>query len=481
MKINIQSDNTRSPPRFFRGAVAWLLLFCFVPGMVFTVSADEIDDGYGFMELLDYTSINESGTNRLDLHTGTEYFNVKCPFDIRLNYVEMVVYLTRAPTSISCGNDKYGYTALNVMKITGAFYRVYGYISNHTYDSLTVQTVMPGNASFCLYSFQVQLTLGNGFADKVQMSGWFGTNSFSQTLTTTDDYVSATGNATNSDTTFECNITPLNWERYDYFDITVMLEVQEINSITAECGDVSVPFTHNIVNTGNSYGDLYYLTIRLDFTGLDRTGADPYIHIHGYCVQGVNSISLWKGMGILNLRYESPELYWFQKIYYSLVDADGTGILSYINTTLEALAGVVGNIYVVANNTYTYLTGVLNSNLITIRDRITTGFNNVVTNIQTWGQKIVDAILPDESKFQDSMDDAASIGSDLDDALGELDSVEKPDVDDIPMDITTIISGTEISIATRSIGLIMVNPILKEVLTLAFTFSLAAYVLFGKR
>ena len=501
MKINIQKSGiSRSPP--IRAVSLMLAVFIFCFSLIPEAKATEIDDGYGFMELLDYSTVDNTGTNRVDLASGTNTFYVDCPFDIRLNYVDIVFYMTKVPTSFGCGNEKYGFTSLKVLNITGAYYRAYGYISNHTYDSLGIQIVSPSTASFCLYSFQVRLTSGSGVADKVSMNGWFGSTYYSQTLATTDEYVNASATISNSTTTFDCNITPLNWERYDYFDITVSLEVYEINSISADCGGVAVPISYNVVNTGSSYGDIYYLTIRLDLSDLDRTGDDPYIRIKGYCMQGVNSISLWSGVGILNLRYEDPVLYWLKTLYASQV-----GSLEEITNLVEAIGGNLGNltayvyqglissdgtpylklleewnasIYDLLDSTYTMLDTRL-SEMGRLLSAVVYELDVIERDIVTWGQNIVDALTPDSTAAEDVSGEMEDQRNEMQDVQDQLDTATKPSTDEMQTDISGIVSSDDVVLASAGLSAVMQVDMFAQMFTLSLVFMLASYVLFGKR
>lgn len=478
-----------------RRFISFILVFSFlIPCFFVSAKADEVPN---FMELLDYGYVHHDGHyvsgNRTEIIDNDEvvYFNL--PYGMTVNYVDILFYASASvQKSVSAGLSAWDYTGLYIKQISEHIYRAYGYISEHTYEKIEFKfssTSTSGYVNF--YSVKVQFSTGVSqyVSGTVVRGDGFGFNwdGMSEEVWTS--------NPTYLD---EASLQLIfrNWTAFDSITLYLDMRVEEITSIRLRADDgTAIPFDYSVFANATEQG-YYLLSISFDLNGVRDSGSPPILEItYKNMLDYDNYIHFYGCSGFVSLRYPDPELYWFQEIYNSLVGPDGIPFLQYIDNALNAVAGVTGNIYVQVSEIFSILSegfypmfeeirGYCHSIYSTVdafKTEVSLRFFDVIDEIRTWGTRLEMALTPNLSDHEESMDQAAEQATEIQDAMQDLEQMEKPEVDDIPSSITTIITGNEVIIATQGLGLLMMNPVLRELLTMAFTLALAAYVLFGKR
>lgn len=501
MNINNQSGVSRSPPSAFKAIVSGILFLCFVLAGGVPVRADETP---AFLELLDYGYVQHpdhfvSG-NRTEIIDEDETVYFQLPYGMTMNYIDMLIYASNSVSiHVSAGHSAWGYSSLSYKKVSNNLWRVYGRIPEHTYERVEIKFSSSSTGGYVnFYSCRVgfngmnsapvtlSVTSNNGLS-----YSWIGSRQYTYTV---DPY--------EADVTmpYNFNLRTTDWVAYDTITLFFSFECDAVTSINATIGTQSVPceitYFDNIISEDGSFSR-YFFSLTLDLTGFERLNQNALnITMQGKLLFNTYSVfQFLYAYGYANVRYADPQLYWYQEIYKALTGPDGVPFLQYIDNALNAVAGVSGNIFAEVSAILELLTEDFRPLLVGIRsycssiyttlDQFKTDvslrFFDVIDEIRTWGTRLEMALTPNLSEHEESMDQAAEQATEIQDAMQDLEQMEKPEVDDIPSSITTIISGNEIYIATSGLGLLMMNPVLRELLTMAFTLALAAYVLFGKR
>ena len=507
MNINIQSSNTRSPPRYRTRAVALLLVISFVVGLAPAAFATGTEEEK-FLELLDYGYVQHDdhfvSGNRTEIidEDETVYFNL--PYGLTMNYIDMVIYASNSvSTTVSAGLDAWGYYTLSVQQISTNLWRVYGSIPEHTYEKVEVKFSSSSTAGYVnFYSCRVGFTgLSSKYTDASISSdfglsyAWVGNRYYSYTYTP-----SALDAMT--DNPFNIQLVFPSWQAFDYIEVYFQFETEAITSIVAtvasENAPVEVTYLENVIDYDENGYSRYTFRVTIDLTGVKRVSRNScFLSISGRHIDNDRNQSELYGFlscyGYTDIRYADPVLYWFQEL--AEIQKESLAKIDTIGNALEAMAGVVGNISVdtmnimdiLGNGFYPMFEEVrsyvqsIYEDLVDFKTNVNQWLTEIFMEIRTWGERLEQALTPNLSEHQESMDDAASQATEIQDAMQDMEQMERPDVDDIPSDITTIITGNEVIIATQGLGLLMMNPVLRELLTMAFTLALAAYVLFGKR
>lgn len=280
--------------------------------IVVPARADEIDNTATTVDVLKYSTANNSGRNTFTF-TGTYKVTYTLPESMYVAYVDMLLQTdgsSARPTEVLAGRGTLG--SLTILQITGGLYRVYGTFPVRMTNYLEFEFTSARTSSSSLYQI-VSLNISDierrHFDDKVQCTTLGGSGGKTVTWSPGDSIVDAGFTASTADSTFSASVTPLNWERYDYFDIYMMLSVFEINSITARCGSTAVPLVIQYLDSGAAYGDYSYVMVRLDLRGLDKRGVDPVMSISGVAKSGYNNVAVISGSGFIVYNPTDPYIY----------------------------------------------------------------------------------------------------------------------------------------------------------------------------
>lgn len=280
--------------------------------VVVPARADEIDNALGVVDVLQYSTANDSGRNTF---TFTGSYNVRYTFpeSMYVTYVDMLVStdsVTSRPAEVLGGRGTLG--SLTILQVTSGLYRVYGEVPRRMtnyIDFTFTSTRSSGESYYQILSLQVSEIEKRHFEDKVQATTIAGSSVKTGTWSPGADMVDVGFTASDANSTYVASFSALNWERYDYFDFYLMLSVFEINSITAHCGSIAVPISVQYLDSGASYGDYYYVIVRMDLRGLDKTGVDPVLSITGGSRSGYNDVLILSGSGFIIYDSTDPYIY----------------------------------------------------------------------------------------------------------------------------------------------------------------------------
>lgn len=429
-----------------RRLISFILVFSFlIPCFFVSARAEELPN---FMELLDYGYVHHDdhyvSGNRTEIIDEDEvvYFNL--PYGMTVNYVDILFYCSSSvKKSVSAGLSAWGYNGLSIKQISANIYRAYGSIPEHTYEKIEFKfssTSTSGYVNF--YSVKVQFVTGvSQIVGNTYVSG----DGFNFTW---DGYGEEvwTSEPTYLD---EASIKMIfrNWTAYDNITLYLNMRVEEITSIRLHTdAGVAIPFDSSVFANATEQG-YYLISISFDLTSARNSGYPPILEItYKNMLDYQNYIYFYGCSGFVSLRYPDPELFWYQEIYKSLTGPDGIPFLQYIDNALNAVAGVTGNIYVQVSDIFSLLSedfrpllvairsfcSTISSTLTQFKIDVSNGFSNVIQEIRDWGARLEMALTPNLSDHEESMDQAAEQATEIQDAMQDLEQMEKPDVDDIP-------------------------------------------------
>ena len=313
-------------------AIAVFVLFgC----LVLPASATEIDNSDS-INLLDYYNPGLKYTS-----TGRNYVSLIFPGYLKYEYIDIVV---QAPTGITAVYQEYyaGEYELTVLPIGQHCYRIYGGIA-YEGNKLDLVFVIPessGTANWLtilsafLYKTSFLRFDNDAYCDIVSAE-------FNSTIhyVPTDEINHRVFTATSdfSNTAFTTYIWTVDWRKYDYIDFQLMYEVFDITSISAVMGNENVPVEYSYIDGTNIDGNAFYISLRLDVTGLDRSLDDyPMIIIMGRLNTGsTNLVGFMNCSGYVKQSFFSPLFYYF----YDLKNKLDILFSSATNRIIDALNG----------------------------------------------------------------------------------------------------------------------------------------------
>lgn len=284
-----------------------LVLVVCITCLVFPVSAESFDQ-LSMFNLLDYTSLNDDGSNTLSV-VGDHTFIFNCPSRYFVGYVDILVTITGGNDSISASIARFSGadpSALNVDFLGNSLYRISGEILYFDYTSfyLTISSSSQESRRYNFISFDVSPTLSDHYdlAGDMSVRNAIGTakTSFTAGSSVTLDFPSADG--TTMKTEFTYTLRPFKCEYYDYVFVSLFLNNQSIFSISAGWEDTVVPV--HILSYFDSDADYTYINLVLDLSSISRTdGTDSNIPVSLYITGEHNMSSDFPYYIVLNRCY----------------------------------------------------------------------------------------------------------------------------------------------------------------------------------
>lgn len=364
------------------------LILVLVTVFLVPVSASEVDNTGSWTNVLDYATLNDSGSNYINFsNTTTVRFDTKQQRLVR--FIDIVVNTAGADiTSASVNGNQ-----LTVLPLDSQVFRVYGQVSNILTGVFDITFTASGTCYLDFMQFLVNGQWRLSYPDIGSVS----TGNHVYTQSTPSSYVTFSLDPEFNDLV----VTSAYWKRYDYLDFTFRYFDDQggISSISANFNGIALPvevsrWTSNDkvedpVNYAFFWRDCYWVTIRVDLRGLDRTiVASPEIHF----TCGTGSFYLMSTVGSVVVDSTDPLLHYF-RIY---ADAQ-LAYYSSIRTAQENLYNLVFN-----------------------------GFKSISSDILAFGTQLADAISALQtslstqlSVFRLSMEDwFSTISGKLDQLIG---------------------------------------------------------------
>ncbi len=413
--------------KIFRRVVA---LVCVVPvllcGMASPVSASAVMEDPGFLiDLLDYGPSSTDSNYISFVESGDLTYIV--PDSQMLSYVDVTFSCRGASVTdiyIFAEGVYREVARLEVVSVGGNIYRAYGSFTPTLFHSIRLEFY--SGASTRSDVTILGLTVGNfSMTQDVEAYCEIMALPYEGTIhyvpTDTINYRTWT---TSSDSDFKYGLALRveDWRKYDYVDILMYTTVGSITSITCNMNGVAVPCSVSYLENDVTLENTYTYTIRMDLRSLDRSAA-------GNAVAVVSGTTL--AIGQLN--------------------------------------------YVDVMSVHGYVSFHQGSPVVTFLGRFQTIFYEILAYLENL---VMGEDTGASSEFNNNLSDSLGELDNIDDVLQ---SVTRPALDDIDINITSKLDPVSFGSYSGALTVLMQNEYISLMLVFAFTLALVAYVLFGKR
>lgn len=432
---------------------------CKLVSSVSGISAGAISNNgfYGFttdIKVLDNLSVNGLDyISRFEKFTDTSStlsYVLDFTEDIPATYLDMVVKVNNgsiSEASIGSWTDTQGWIGLTVDSITRdinstgycSYYRIYGEVES---GFSTKECHLQFDGSF--NDSDLQIISMNLFNDSIapfpfNVNGFVTFNGVDYSSSGSNMGWNLAGINPAEDFTFVLKANE-RWKEMDYliFDFTATCTSLDSLFVYMDNGSGGIsllPFENRLVS-GFSAADgstNKVFRVIVDLTNVNRTiDSDIVLSLGGKIYEGGLSFQLINSYGYVVSSPTAPELSWLRKIWNSISD----GFTNVINVLSNGFKSVV----------------------------------NAIENMIAGGE--------DGQEFVDKAEEQAGK---IDSAVGELDKVEKPKLDDNFGDISVIIPAEETLAFNNILAGVLGNSFVVQILMLLVLFMTAGYVLFGKK
>lgn len=493
-----------------------------VTSMAVPARADEVNSNW--IHLLDFDSADGYGGNVISVPANsTKVINYEFPYQLSVFNVDLVFTSAYPLNSVSFtfGGSSTVFDG-DLIQISDNLYRVVADLQGWGGTSLNVNFNGGSSSAFVtvlrfdVSSLPVEHYMTDAYAE-VEAGAYYDLIHYVPTDTVNHRKWTATSDIKNNYLTIYgwCD----NWKKYDFMDWQFTISASSINSITCIMGETNIPIDVSIVNPTNQIYNDFYISIRVDLTGLDRSTSDyPMLLIEGNVISGgltvvsVNNVSggIW--------RYNvSPILHFIKLIYSHIL----TGFSS-LNSNLESLfsslfseldenfIALISKLDLHFSDLDTWITNhknaILNSlnlNFTQLSSWIssqTESFGNFITDHKTailnslnanftqlryWLEShtntLENAIRGDTEpgdSFQQQVDQK---DQEFEDMAAVMDSVEMPDINNIDVSVDNIVSPADVQLLATPLTVFFNGQIFSQMIIMSILLATVSFVLFGKR
>lgn len=463
--------------------VALIVVMC----MAVPVSATETNSG-SLINVLDYSTADDSGTNSFGSGgTLVATARYEIPFRPYVRFVDIVFTSANgAPSSVYFRDS-----LLTLEQITGRLFRAYGYVTvtGSTFD-LTFNSDTNG-VTYNVVSFYVSTYASSAYDIEAYCD--IGSVDYISTIHYVPDdeinYRQFLGTENYDDVYLNLYLYTDDWKKYDYIDFQLFLTCGGINSISAMMGSTNIPLEISMTSDNSYVTNDYYITIRMDLTGLDRTSNDePMIIVEGLVAQGlVNEVNVYNVSGHVALDNVDPVSYWLYSINKTIsagfssvsswISAQTTAIQTQFTQLKTAISGHFTNL----NSWITTQTSAIQTQFTQLKSALSTHFTNLDKWIDSQTAALEAAIRGDTSPGDEFQQEVEDKDQQLDDMAAVMDSVERPELNSVNVSADTYIDTTVLAASTQGLTTVIAAPVFLDVIIMSILMATAGYVLFGKR
>lgn len=429
-----------------RKIVSLLAAIALICALAVPVSAAESDDGT-WVELLSQATVNNSGSNYFS-YTTSKTITVSTPSNMRICAVDMLISYTAGtlPTKVEFYNGN-GWAVLTVREIGPGLARVYGTVRATFYK--TVQLRFTRSATSTTYAELLSLKVSristqNYVADAdVYIDGGYVQQSTAYELPGAYD-----GHYSNQN---QVRINVYDWANFDQLTIWGSSNMMPINSIRATVGTLGLP-------------------IQVSYMDMSSAGSSDYI------TGGSQGGAVTDGYGYV---YDT----WTDTWEESNEVTDTSGKWLYCVTV--DLTGVDRTM--AADPLYVYMTGFYDEfygysfTLQYVNGTVIVPDTSEVTWWNRFTSFMTELFGGDTYEADDFSSEMESQGAQMDDMVDQMDDVTRPDVNDIDIDLTDVVSNQDVTTYTAPLSALLSNSMFFSMTMISLTLALVAYVLFGKR
>lgn len=437
-----------------------LLVFVFcLTCVVSPVSASSFEVPKTYFNVLDYATPNDFASTAVSLPDSQGTISFDIPGEMVFSYVDILVSSTSDITSANIGNSQ-----LNVYAISAGMYRLEGTIPYTSYNSISLGLFCSSASVVTFLSFLAynrEFTPKNivGYIDCYHNGDSVVYKQQSSPSTTTSHRFTTTENTTDY-CTIDCGSD--NFHLYDYlaFRFRTNLEVRSIVGMTSD-GKYPLSVTVSSFNDPLDRTYSYYYCI-LDVSGIswddDLSPNKPILQVNCSKTGSQECIfNFYDCVGFVNVEYIDPELNFFRKFSANVEDWFS-----------DLKTGIVDKLDDLRDKIHSYMTSNHNS-LMKQLQRMTDYLMSLATG---------SSHSSDADSFNDSVSDQSQ---ELEDMTSIMGSVEKPDINNIDFNPSTMVDTNTLVLATSGLSDVLGNQIIIRILLMALTFALVGFVLYGKK
>lgn len=393
-------------------------------------------DVSGWTELLEFTSVSPSGSNIFKMgSSGT--LAISLPFETRLRKVDILLTNPNGqrPTSATCtlnGNT----TNLEIYSIGGSLTRICGYIPDgyHTIIPISLKKGTSSLQTYEVLSWKVTPLGDQEFvcdARVYMLGGYYGIDEHID--------IAATDPNTHHATMLQTRIDINDWMKYDKISVWGSSDMLSIDSIRASLGTAALPITVNYFeqNDAGEWVESVFVN-------------DPY---HEYVIESGSSLTTpFFGKYLFNVFID------LTGVDRSKVDP----IHVYLTGNYDQKFGATFNCQFVNGS-------------VTTADTAPVSWWHRFTSFMS---SLFQADSPEADQFENDMQQQ---GQEVQDAADEIDTVTRPALEDVDVDIGQYIDAEGSQQAADIMGQLFSSNLVVTMVMISLMVALASFIIFGKR
>lgn len=447
--------------------------------------ATDFDNTSNWIELLDYGTVNNSGENSISF-TGSFDATFTQPSSSTFGYLEILFYSNQVPSSIDAVIG-YSSTSMTISRIGTNYYRAYCMCPDNLRSrtvTFRINSTSTSTTRITFFSVKMHLVRINPAAINAKCE--IVSSNFQDIINyvPTDDinYRIFPSGETLDELWFICYITVPNWKMYDYIDFQFFFECFAITSVTAIMGSTNLPLSVSTFNDTSLGKNTYYVSMRLDCSGLERTSTDyPMITIMGQLEpSSMNSVDFANCSGFVLVDNYDPYLFFFSQIWTSL--SSGFPMLQ---TEIRDLGTSISMEFTNLKSTINTFSSNVNSWIRTQTTAIESQFTSLKSSLNTWilnqTKTLESAIRGDPASGDDFQDQVDQKDQALEDMAAVMDSVTKPDVQDINVSVDQYIDPADVQVLATPLTVFLEADLFRTMIIMSILLATVSFTLYGKR
>jgi len=391
-------------------------------------------NGSAWVELLEFTSLSDSGSNIFSFTTsGTMVFPLHQQMRIRRVDILISVPSGQQPSQMSVTANSQTFN-LTISKISSELYRASGYVPNTTYTNLGI-AVKKTTSARAVYEVLSCKVSGIG-VQEFQASADVEHNGIVYAIPNAIDITAVTPDTHQSDD-YQARITVYDWEKFDELTIWGSISWGTLDSLRATLGTAGLEMEVNYFQNSDGGGWTDY--------HLDYLPSSDYIMGNTHYTPHYGKYLFCATIDLANVDRTSSE-----PIYMYL-----TGMYDQMYGATLTVQYVNGSVFVADTTDVTWWT------------RFTSFFTDL------FGGDTAEA-----DAFKEDMQQQGQV---VGDAAEQIDTVTRPALDDVDVDIGQFVDAAGTQQVSDLFGQLFSNNLVLNMVLVSLMVALAAFIIFGKR
>ena len=457
------------------------VVLAFMMSMAVPVKATEIPQSNWF-NVLDYTTVDGTD-NFIGVSSGVNTVSLPLPGRMGLYHIDILVGFNGSFSGVSISAN--GATSnLTVSKINSRLFRIYG----DAPSIIASQFDLNFNVASGTYLNFLQINISSVAVDRFDINAkceivtaeYTNTINFVPTDEINHRIFSAVPEY--NETWFILYIYADSWRNYDYIDVQLMLDVFDITSVSAVMGSANLPLDVSHIDGTSIEGNSFFLNMRLDLTELDRASSDyPMITIMGRLDAGVtNSVDFVNCSGFVLTNTVNPLMYYFTMVK-SWISSQTSSLTSTLSNNFDALKIRLTDLFTSVQNIIQNQTLVIENKFLSLQNNISSNFNDLNASLNSYTSRIEHAIRGETRDGQAFQEDVSSKDKQLDQMASVMDSVQKPNVENINVSIDSYVSSSDVQLLATPLSAFLELDLFRTIIIMSILLATVSFTLYGKR